>query len=89
MEHLWSEVNIGSGNGLLPSDSKPLPEPLLTPDLCHIELMPIYCEINPYGTKPPPIMLLFSDNTMPPCYMAIFSDYHANLYLLFHGVSYI
>ena len=27
--HWWS-VNIGSGNGLVPSGSKPLPEPMLT-----------------------------------------------------------
>ena len=26
----WWEVNIGSGNGLVPSGSKPLPEPMLT-----------------------------------------------------------
>ena len=27
--HWWS-VNIGSGNGLVPSGNKPLPEPMLT-----------------------------------------------------------
>ena len=27
--HWWS-VNIGSGNGLVPSGTKPLPEPMLT-----------------------------------------------------------
>ena len=27
---LWSLVNIGSGNGLVPSGNKPLPEPMLT-----------------------------------------------------------
>ena len=27
----WWQVNIGSGNGLVPSCDKPLPEPLLTP----------------------------------------------------------
>ena len=26
----WWEVNIGSGNGLVPSGNKPLPEPMLT-----------------------------------------------------------
>ena len=26
----WSSVNIGSGNGLVPSGNKPLPEPMLT-----------------------------------------------------------
>ena len=26
----WSLVNIGSGNGLVPSGNKPLPEPVLT-----------------------------------------------------------
>ena len=26
----WSLVNIGSGNGLVPSGNKPLPEPMLT-----------------------------------------------------------
>ena len=26
----WSLVNIGSGNGLMPSGNKPLPEPMLT-----------------------------------------------------------
>ena len=26
----WWEVNIGSGNGLVPSGSKPIPEPILT-----------------------------------------------------------
>ena len=26
----WWSVNIGSGNGLVPSDNKPLPEPMLT-----------------------------------------------------------
>ena len=31
---LWL-VNIGSGNGLVPEGTKPLPEPLLTQDLCH------------------------------------------------------
>ena len=33
------EVNIGLGNGLVPSGTKPLPEPMLTPIyvtmLCH------------------------------------------------------
>ena len=28
--HLWIWVNIGSGNGLLPDGTKPLPEPMLT-----------------------------------------------------------
>ena len=28
--HWWS-VNIGSGNGLVPSGNKPLPEAMLTP----------------------------------------------------------
>ena len=37
----WSLVNIGSGNGLVPSGNKPLPEPMLTQicrhmaSLCH------------------------------------------------------
>ena len=26
----WWQINIGSGNGSLPSGSKPLPEPMLT-----------------------------------------------------------
>ena len=26
----WWKVNIGSGNGLVPSGNKPLPEPMLT-----------------------------------------------------------
>ena len=26
----WGSVNIGSGNGLVPSGNKPLPEPILT-----------------------------------------------------------
>ena len=26
----WYSVNIGSGNGLVPSGSKPLPEPMFT-----------------------------------------------------------
>ena len=26
----WRYVNIGSGNGLVPSGNKPLPEPMLT-----------------------------------------------------------
>ena len=26
----WWQVNIGSGNGLVPSGNKPLPEPMLT-----------------------------------------------------------
>ena len=30
-----SQINIGSGNGLVPSGNKPLPEPMLTQDLCH------------------------------------------------------
>ena len=30
----WSLVNIGSGNGLVPSGNKPLPEPMLT-QICH------------------------------------------------------
>ena len=29
-EHLWPEVNIGSGNGSVPSRKEPLPESLLT-----------------------------------------------------------
>ena len=29
-EHLWWQVNIGSGDGLVPSGSKPLSEPMLT-----------------------------------------------------------
>ena len=29
-EPYWWEVNIGSGNGLLPDGTKPLPEPVLT-----------------------------------------------------------
>ena len=29
-KHLWWYVNIGSGNGLVPSGNKPLPEPMLT-----------------------------------------------------------
>ena len=32
--HWWS-VNFGSGNGLVPSGNKPLPEPMFDPDLCH------------------------------------------------------
>ena len=31
----WFEVNIGSGNGLVPSDNKPLPEPTLTHSQYH------------------------------------------------------
>ena len=30
MELTDDEVNIGSGNGLVPSGNKPLPEPMLT-----------------------------------------------------------
>ena len=30
----WWPVNIGSGNGLVPSGNKPLPEPMLT-QICH------------------------------------------------------
>ena len=26
----WLQVNIGSGDGMVPSGNKPLPEPLLT-----------------------------------------------------------
>ena len=26
----WWEINIGSGNGLVPSGNKPLPKPMLT-----------------------------------------------------------
>ena len=33
--HWWS-VNIGSGNGLVPSGNKPLPEPMLTQNCCHM-----------------------------------------------------
>ena len=29
-EPCWWEVNIGSGNGLVPLGNKPLPEPMLT-----------------------------------------------------------
>ena len=32
----WRLVNIGSGNGLVPSGSKPLPEPILTQICCHM-----------------------------------------------------
>ena len=47
-EQLWWRVNIGSGNGLVPSGNKPLPEPMLTQihvacdhmaSLGHIELI--------------------------------------------------
>ena len=31
----WLWVNIGSGNGLVPPGNKPLPEPMLNPDLCR------------------------------------------------------
>ena len=31
----WWLVNIGSGNGLVPSSNKPLPEPVLTQPSCH------------------------------------------------------
>ena len=30
----WRKVNIGSGDGLVPSGNKPLPEPMLT-KICH------------------------------------------------------
>ena len=30
LEHLWWEVNFGSGNGLVPCGTKPLTEPMLT-----------------------------------------------------------
>ena len=33
---IW--VNIGSGNGLLPNGTKPLPEPMLSKDI-HLEEM--------------------------------------------------
>ena len=33
--HSW-QVNIGSGNGLVPSGSKSLPDPLLTKFYCHM-----------------------------------------------------
>ena len=29
-QNLTDDVNIGSGNGLVPSGNKPLPEPVLT-----------------------------------------------------------
>ena len=29
-EQLWWQVNIDSGNGLVPSGNKPLPDPMLT-----------------------------------------------------------
>ena len=31
----WLLVNIGSGNGWVPSGNKPLPEPMLTKIFCH------------------------------------------------------
>ena len=31
----WWLVNIGSGDGLVPSGNKPLPEPNVDPDLCR------------------------------------------------------
>ena len=34
-KHLWRWINIGSGNGLVPSDTKPLPEPMLPQNLSH------------------------------------------------------
>ena len=37
-EHLWWQVSIGSGNGLVPSGNKPLSEPMFTLTLvtiCH------------------------------------------------------
>ena len=30
LEPYWRQVNIGSGNGLVPPGTKPLPEPMLT-----------------------------------------------------------
>ena len=45
-EHLWWEVNTGSGNGLVPSDNKPLPEPMLTQILATIG-----CEYRPKWVK--------------------------------------
>ena len=38
----WWWVNIGSGNGLVPSDNKPLPEPMLTQG-----------SLSPYGVTRP------------------------------------
>ena len=32
----WWDVNIGSGNGLVPSGNKPLPDPVLTKTLVAI-----------------------------------------------------
>ena len=32
----WWSVNIDSGNGLVPSGNKPLPEPMLTQICCHM-----------------------------------------------------
>ena len=44
----WDLVNIGSGNGLVPDSTKPLPEPILTYRLLrssHIHLRPISLEV--------------------------------------------
>ena len=48
----WSLVNIGSGNGLVPSGNKPLPEPTLTwfYDLSHSHhRAPISCYLMLYS----------------------------------------
>ena len=50
--YIW--VNIGSGNGLLPDGTKPLPEPMLTDDQwglkCGIHLRPILQEVLKIST---------------------------------------
>ena len=46
----WRFVNTGSGNGLVPSGTKPLPEPVLThsePNLCHYMVSLGHNELGP------------------------------------------
>ena len=46
----WWAVSIGSGNGLVPSGNKPLPEPMLT-QICHHMASLGHNELTHYGLK--------------------------------------
>ena len=47
----WWKVNIGSGNGLVSSGNKPLPEPMLT-QICHYMVSLGHIELSsPKGYK--------------------------------------
>ena len=49
------QVNIGSGNGLVPSGNKPLPEPMLTQICCHMASLDHYSFFTTNSTTEHPL----------------------------------